>query len=122
MCAIFGMISRESRKDVALQMLKSMEHRGRDNSEIFEDQCHGKHVVLGHNRLAINDVSSDGNQPMFYEDLVMVVNGEVWNYWELREEYEKRGYNFTSTSDSEIILYLYKENLKYRLWYLKPKY
>lgn len=115
MCAIFGMISRESRKDVALQMLKSMEHRGRDNSEIFEDQCHGKHVVLGHNRLAINDVSSDGNQPMFYEDLVMVVNGEVWNYWELREEYEKRGYNFTSTSDSEIILYLYKENELYRL-------
>ena len=115
MCAIFGMISRESRKSDALQMLKSMEHRGRDNSEIFEDQCHGKHVVLGHNRLAINDVSSDGNQPMFFEDLVLVVNGEVWNYLELREEYEKGGYDFTSTSDSEIILYLYKEDELNRL-------
>ena len=47
---------------------------------------------------------------MVHNDLGLIVNGEIWNYKELRKEYETRGYEFFSNSDSEIILYLYKED------------
>jgi asparagine synthase (glutamine-hydrolysing) len=87
-------------------MLQEIEHRGRDNREIYQSG----NVILGHNRLSINDVSSDGNQPFVWNDYALVVNGEIWNYPQLRKEYEERGYRFFSNSDSEIILYLYKEN------------
>ena len=48
-------------------------------------------------------------QPMHYKDMSLIVNGEIWNYKELRKEYESRGYTFNSNSDSEVILYLYAE-------------
>lgn len=96
-------------------MLDEIRHRGIDYRGIEQFKYGERTIILGHNRLSINDVSPLGNQPMLYGDIALVVNGEIWNYPTLREEYEGRGYTFKSHSDSEIILYLYKENELNRL-------
>jgi asparagine synthase (glutamine-hydrolysing) len=113
MCGIVATIGYEP-SDVNL-MLDAIDHRGRDCRGINEFEVNDKKVVLGHNRLSINDTSSAGNQPMEYNGIWLIVNGEIWNYPELRKEYEGRGYEFKSNSDSEIILFLYKEDELKRL-------
>jgi asparagine synthase (glutamine-hydrolysing) len=113
MCGIVATIGYK-RDDVNI-MLEAIEHRGRDNRGIKEFQYGDKHIILGHNRLSINDTSPLGNQPMEWDGVELVVNGEIWNYPQLRKEYEGRGYHFKSNSDSEIILYLYKEGELKRL-------
>lgn len=113
MCGIVATIG-YTKEDVN-EMLEIISHRGRDNRGIMEFKYNDKHIILGHNRLSINDTSPLGNQPMEYEGVQLVVNGEIWNYPQLRKEYEERGYTFKSNSDSEIILFLYKENELKRL-------
>jgi asparagine synthase (glutamine-hydrolysing) len=115
-CGIAGQVS-VSKDNKIDHMLKMMEHRGRDNSQSITIQSANKQyfVTLGHNRLAINDLSPKGNQPFVYNDLYLVVNGEIWNYPTLKAEYIKKGYKFFSNSDSEIILYLYENNELERL-------
>jgi len=68
-------------------------------------------VALGHTRLAIIDLSESGRQPMTNEDgsLYLVVNGEIYNYVDLRADLQARGHAFKSHSDSEVILHLYEE-------------
>jgi asparagine synthase (glutamine-hydrolysing) len=113
MCGIVATIG-YTKEDVN-EMLEIISHRGRDNRGIMEFQYNDKNIILGHNRLSINDTSPLGNQPMEYEGVQLIVNGEIWNYPQLRKEYEERGYTFKSNSDSEIILFLYKENELKRL-------
>jgi len=113
MCGIVATIG-YTKQDVN-EMLEIISHRGRDNRGIMEFQYNDKNIILGHNRLSINDTSPLGNQPMEYDGVQLVVNGEIWNYPQLRKEYEERGYTFKSNSDSEIILFLYKENELKRL-------
>ncbi|HEU4903499.1 MAG TPA: asparagine synthase (glutamine-hydrolyzing), partial [Flavisolibacter sp.] len=68
-----------------------------------------KNLALGHRRLAIIDLST-GEQPMYSEDntIVLVFNGEIYNYIELREELVQLGYTFTTTSDTEVIIKAYR--------------
>jgi asparagine synthase (glutamine-hydrolysing) len=113
MCGIVATIG-YTKEDVN-GMLEVIAHRGRDYRGIEEFKYKDHIVHLGHNRLSINDTSELGNQPMQYEDVWLVVNGEIWNYPQLRKEYEGRGYEFKSNSDSEIILFLYKEGELNRL-------
>jgi asparagine synthase (glutamine-hydrolysing) len=113
MCGIVATIG-YTKNDVNT-MLEAISHRGRDNRGIEEFTYKNKTIHLGHNRLSINDISPLGNQPMTFGDIHLVVNGEIWNYPQLRKEYEKRGYSFKSNSDSEIILFLYKEGELKRL-------
>ena len=113
MCGIVATIGYNT--DDVNEMLETIEHRGRDNRGIMEFQYGDKSIILGHNRLSINDTSPLGNQPMEYDGVQLVVNGEIWNYPQLRKEYEGRGYKFKSNSDSEIILFLYKEGELKRL-------
>jgi asparagine synthase (glutamine-hydrolysing) len=115
MCGIACIVSNSDNTEIIDNMMCLMEHRGRDSRNIYTTTYNDKTIHLGHNRLSINDVSENGNQPMHYNDISLVVNGEVWNYKELRIEYESRGYTFKSNSDSEIILYLYVENELNRL-------
>jgi asparagine synthase (glutamine-hydrolysing) len=113
MCGIIATVG-YTQNDVD-NMLEVISHRGKDNRGIREFDYNDKKVCLGHNRLSINDISPLGNQPMSFENTHLIVNGEIWNYPQLRKEYEERGYIFKSSSDSEIILYLYKEKELQRL-------
>src|SRR5262245_27531474 len=109
MCAIAGIIERdrEARIDprVLSAMLAAMAHRGPDDEGTFIDGA----AALGHKRLAIIDLQT-GHQPMSNEDgsLWIVLNGEIYNYIELRRELEGR-YRFRTRSDTEVLLHLYEE-------------
>ena len=105
MCGICGFIG--IREDGLLErMTTSMSHRGPDGCGYF--QC--GEVGLGHRRLSIIDVEG-GRQPIENEDgsLVLIFNGEIYNYQELREGLLERGHRFRTRSDSEVILHLYEE-------------
>jgi asparagine synthase (glutamine-hydrolysing) len=108
MCGIAGFIDelhKEDRRMLIEGMLDCIAHRGPDYRGVLITE----NVALGHNRLAIVDLSSDGNQPMSKFDLNIVYNGEVYNYVELRNELVKLGYSFFSSSDTEVILTAYYE-------------
>lgn len=83
-------------------MTKAIRHRGPDSDGTFTDGP----VGLGHRRLSIIDLSASGNQPMESPDgrYVIAYNGEIYNYPELRSEMETRGEQFTSTSDTAVLL------------------
>ncbi len=89
---------------------EALHHRGPDSgsSEIYRsDLCN---VGFGHRRLSIMDVSSNGNQPMYSDDksVVIILNGEVYNFKEIRQELIRLGYSFHSDSDTEVILKAYQ--------------
>jgi len=96
MCGIAGFTF--ASEELAKKMLDSISYRGPDDSGIYIDD----HCTLAHNRLSILDLSSSGHQPMEFEGLVLVFNGEVYNFKEIRSDLEKRGYDFFSNSDSEV--------------------
>ena len=109
MCGIAGIIdstlSRDRGDCLLKKMLESIRHRGPDNSSTWVDMP----VLLGHNRLSIIDLTDAANQPMEFDDLVIVYNGEVYNYVEIRDELLKKGYRFKTESDTEVVLAAYKE-------------
>lgn len=88
------------------EMNQSLQHRGPDDEGVYLDE----HISLGHRRLSILDLSQQGHQPMFNADrtLIIVYNGEVYNYKELREELITRGCSFASSSDTEVLLKAYE--------------
>ena len=112
MCGIAGIVAavgpqRAPGADVVRRMAATLTHRGPDASGCWTDGT----AALGHTRLSIIDLSPAGRQPMQDESgrYVMVYNGEVYNYRELRSQLEDRGYRFRSTSDSEVVLTAYRE-------------
>ena len=101
MCALFGFFADIERPDYVLdQMGSALLHRGPDDQGRY---CDGR-VGLGHNRLSVIDLSPAGHQPMILEEdgLVLVFNGEIFNYKELRKELS--GESFVSETDSEVLL------------------
>ncbi|MDO8873690.1 MAG: asparagine synthase (glutamine-hydrolyzing) [Methanoregula sp.] len=106
MCGICGIYGQEN-KILIQKMLDVLKHRGPDGQGIFSD----KNITLGHSRLSIIDLSEHGKQPMSNEegDIWLSVNGEIYNFKELRAQLEKRGHHFHSNSDSETIIHAYEE-------------
>jgi asparagine synthase (glutamine-hydrolysing) len=88
-------------------MMDTIKHRGPDSGDFFSDD----RVTLGFRRLSIIDLSEEGTQPMYNEDgsLVLVFNGEIYNYQELRSELLRKGHIFKSDSDSEVVVHAYEE-------------
>lgn len=88
-------------------MMDTIRHRGPDAGGKYVDDD----IALGHRRLSIIDISSQGDQPLYSEDgqLVLVFNGEIYNYRELREELIAKGYRFATNTDSEVLIYGYRE-------------
>jgi asparagine synthase (glutamine-hydrolysing) len=82
-------------------MTASLVHRGPDDAGFAS----GDGWALGMRRLAIQDISQAGHQPMRVRDLTLVFNGEVYNFPSLRRELEGAGYSFRSGSDTEVVLY-----------------
>ena len=114
MCGIAGIrLSEPAGLDLAEEqldrMLARLAHRGPDDAGVWSDRPAG--VLLGHRRLSVIDISPLGHQPMVSGDgrLAIVFNGEIYNYLELRRDLEQRGVRFASTSDTEVLLYGYRE-------------
>ena len=110
MCGISGVISGAGPSDEqrVRRMNAALTHRGPDAEGLWRS---GR-AVLGHRRLSIIDLSPEANQPLLNEDATIgvVVNGEIYNFAELREGLVARGHTFRSSSDSEVILHLYEEH------------
>ena len=89
--------------------LERLRHRGPDACGDWQDGA--APVWLGHRRLAIVDLSANGNQPLANEDgrIQVVCNGEIYNYANLRSRLEGLGHTFASDSDSEILVHAYEE-------------
>ncbi|MCR9276354.1 MAG: asparagine synthase (glutamine-hydrolyzing) [Pseudomonadaceae bacterium] len=110
MCGLFGSTLTGAATPAELKHLRaardSLTHRGPDS----QGDYHNDDVYVGHTRLAIVDTSADGNQPMCSSDgrLVLAVNGEIYNFIELKSQLE-RSHPFHSSSDSEVILHGYRE-------------
>ena len=105
MCGIVGIYSKKNNKgQVIKKMADRIRHRGPDGEGYYEDD----EIALGHRRLSIIDIDG-GSQPMYTEDkkLVVVFNGEIYNYLELKEEL--REYKFTTNSDTEVLLHGYRK-------------
>lgn len=106
MCGIAGFTGKGNRP-VLEKMIAALKHRGPDNLGFYE--CEG--VSMSHSRLSILDMSPAGHQPMKCDqgDIFLSYNGEIYNFRQLKEELQKKGYKFTSGADTEVIIYLYKE-------------
>lgn len=110
MCGIFGKINHLNNQPVSETQIRSaievMAHRGPDDDGIFVDG----YIGLGMKRLQIIDITG-GHQPIYNEtgDKVIVFNGEIYNYLELRDHLTERGHKFKTKSDTEVILHLYEE-------------
>ena len=111
MCRIAGIInpsiSTNTIKQMVSEMCQLLKHGGPDDEGIYENE--ENHLVLGHRRLALIDLSAAGHQPMSYANgrYWITYNGELYNYPEIKEELEKAGYQFITHSDTEVILAAY---------------
>ena len=107
MCGISVLINKDNQsleQDLIQKMTDTIHHRGPDGEGFF----HGDNFAFGHRRLAIIDLDERSNQPMKGLDgLVITYNGEVYNYIELRDELKEQGYDFSTESDTEVILAAY---------------
>lgn len=105
MCGICG-FTWEDRKLVE-KLTGLLEHRGPDNAGCYND----RKVSLGHRRLSIIDLSSQGSQPMCNEDSTVWItyNGEIFNFMGLRQELEEKGHKFRSRTDTEVLIHGYEE-------------
>jgi asparagine synthase (glutamine-hydrolysing) len=121
MCGIAGIYNFKDSKEVDQTLLRRMadvmQHRGPDADGIYVNG----NIGLGHRRLSIIDLSEAGRQPMFSDDkqLAIVFNGEIYNFLDYRTELQKRGHRFHSRTDTEVILYLYREYGEECLQYLR---
>ncbi|OYD56354.1 asparagine synthetase B, partial [Fictibacillus aquaticus] len=110
MCGFIGymMNAPETAEQNDIQQLKNMTnlitHRGPDDSGFFVDE----YVRFGFRRLSIIDLEA-GKQPLSYEDdrYWIIFNGEIYNYVEIRQDLEEKGFTFKTHSDTEVILALY---------------
>ena len=104
MCGIVGLYNVPVEHDVLQNMLDSIAHRGPDAAGTYEDEANGAYVRLGHRRLSIIDLSEAANQPFEKDGLVLVFNGEIYNYKALAKELSAEGVTFRTNSDSEVLL------------------
>lgn len=106
MCGIAGIVIQSNDKlNIVKKMAKRIEHRGPDGEGFYSDDF----IALAHKRLSIIDLSS-GNQPMYNEtkDIVVVYNGEIYNYIELKDELKALGHKFKTKSDTEVLVHGYE--------------
>ncbi|MCI1477718.1 MAG: asparagine synthase (glutamine-hydrolyzing) [Clostridium beijerinckii] len=105
MCGISGFINKNTAKIDMKKIIKNMtdtiEHRGPDGEGYYVND----NIALGHRRLAIIDLNEKANQPLKTDNYILVFNGEIYNYIELKKEL--REYNYLTSSDSEVILAAY---------------
>lgn len=110
MCGIVGFVDNKTKtkkEAIIKNMADKIAHRGPDSEGFYNDSV----VSLGHRRLSIIDLSEKGTQPIYNEDKskVIVFNGEIYNYKEIKEELLKKGHKFKTETDTEVIIHGYEE-------------
>ena len=109
MCGIAGIFSQKKQRntlsEIAIKMASAISYRGPDDSGVWADN--NENIALSHRRLSIIDISNNGHQPMKSScaRYVMVFNGEIYNYIQLRKELEKVTFHrWKGNSDSEVLI------------------
>jgi asparagine synthase (glutamine-hydrolysing) len=110
MCGIVGQLrpaGQNVNPELVERMCGGLEHRGPDSRGVH----HGGRAAIGIQRLRVIDLNT-GDQPIYNEDrsVVVVMNGEIYNYRELRAELQARGHTFATQGDTEVIVHLYEEH------------
>jgi asparagine synthase (glutamine-hydrolysing) len=107
MCGIFIAIRSDNQSQFSAENCERAthctSHRGPDNIGFFNDDT----CFMGHNRLSILGLEKESNQPFEFDNYVMVFNGEIFNYVELKEQLINHGYHFSTNSDTEVLLKAY---------------
>lgn len=127
MCGIAGIFSYSPYgnpidRDELFNIRESMIHRGPDGAGIWMSES--RDVGLAHRRLSIIDLSERGNQPLSVMDgkLIIVFNGEIYNYLELKKKLISVGYEFQTQTDTEVLLYMYHYYGKDMVHHLRGMY
>ena len=108
MCGIVGFTNNINNSNSVIEaMMNRIKHRGPDAEGKYVDED----IALGHRRLSIIDVSSQGDQPIFNEDgsMVIVFNGEIYNYRQIKEKLIAAGHRFSTNTDTEVLIHSYEE-------------
>ncbi|HVF80945.1 MAG TPA: asparagine synthase (glutamine-hydrolyzing) [Flavisolibacter sp.] len=111
MCGIAGFIDfkKASTEEELVRMSACLQHRGPDGSGKYFSETKGAAIGLGHRRLSIIDLSETANQPMHYNGLHLIFNGEIYNYNEIRDKLISLGHHFQTHSDTEVILHAWHQ-------------
>ena len=91
------------------KIIKKLSHRGPDGEGINIIKNQNSVIALMHRRLSILDLSSNGHQPMSYNKIDIIYNGEIYNFKEIRKNLEQKGYSFSTKTDTEVLLKAYEE-------------
>ena len=109
MCGLAGMLTYDPgmfNEEVVMKMTTKLSHRGPDGESVWSNP--GRQVIFGHRRLSIIDLSENGKQAMHYQNRYTIIyNGEIYNYLEIRDQLQTKGYAFKSRSDTEVIMAAY---------------
>ncbi|EKO3462203.1 asparagine synthase (glutamine-hydrolyzing) [Vibrio fluvialis] len=107
MCGIYGVVNKKVQHDEMMNVLKKINHRGPDGYGIWKSE--DGNIGLGHVRLSIVDLTNASSQPFesLCSNYIIVFNGEIYNYIELKKSLEKEGIKFVSDGDTEVLLNLY---------------
>src|SRR5437868_6243162 len=108
MCGIFAAVGRDLPASALDCVLQVLEHRGPDGNGVFIDES--AKLTFAHTRLAVIDLAT-GVQPLgsHDENIVLICNGEIYDFERIRSSLEAKGHRFKTRSDSEVIIHLYEE-------------
>ena len=110
MCGIAGYIGKKQMSESTIyRTLDLMNNRGPDYKDWRSFNHNETKIILFHSRLSIIDLNARSNQPFTYNNCTLVFNGEIYNYIEVRDKLISKGYNFTTNSDTEVLLKAYSE-------------
>lgn len=111
MCGLAGFIDfrKRSSAEILTRMTDVITHRGPDSGNGFFEEHESFQIGLGHRRLSIIDLHEAANQPMFFKDWIIIFNGEIYNFSEIKAELEGLGRFFTTQSDTEVIVQAFDE-------------
>ena len=108
MCGISGYIGKKKISSKAINStILIMKNRGPDYQDYWTKRFEDIKVLLIHSRLSIIDLYERSNQPMLFKNHILVFNGEIYNYVELKKMLVSKNYNFTTNSDTEVLIKLY---------------
>jgi asparagine synthase (glutamine-hydrolysing) len=111
MCGISGYISKTNliAENGIERTLEMMKRRGPDSKNFFKKSYNSKQLALLHSRLNIIDLNVRANQPYYDDNFIIVFNGEIYNYLEIKSKLENKNYKFKTNSDTEVLIKSFQE-------------